>query len=45
MKLYTARHGQTDWNKIDVILGTTDIELNETGIMQANELAEKNCRT
>lgn len=41
MKIYTARHGQTDWNKIDVILGTTDIELNETGIMQANELAEK----
>lgn len=41
MKIYTARHGQTDWNKNDVILGTTDIELNETGIMQANELAEK----
>lgn len=41
MKIYTARHGQTEYNKTDCILGTTDIELNETGIMQAEELAGK----
>lgn len=41
MKIYTARHGQTDYNKSDIVLGTTDIELNETGIMQAQELAGK----
>lgn len=41
MNIYTARHGQTDYNKIDRILGTTDAELNETGVMQAEELAGK----
>ncbi len=41
MKIYSTRHGQTDYNKQDIILGTTDIELNETGLSQAQELAEK----
>lgn len=41
MKIYSTRHGQTDYNKKDMILGSTDIELNETGIMQAHELAER----
>ena len=41
MKIYSTRHGQTDYNKNERILGTTDIELNETGIAQAQELAEK----
>ncbi|MBQ9895255.1 MAG: histidine phosphatase family protein [Ruminococcus sp.] len=41
MKIYSTRHGQTDYNKKDIILGTTNIELNETGISQAEELAEK----
>lgn len=41
MKIYSTRHGQTDYNKQDIILGTTDIELNETGLAQAHELAEK----
>ena len=41
MKIYSTRHGQTDWNKRDVIQGATDIELNETGLKQADELAER----
>ncbi len=41
MKLYVTRHGQTDFNKQDRILGTTDIDINETGLQQAHELAEK----
>ena len=41
MKIYSTRHGQTNYNKDELILGTTDVELNETGIAQALELAEK----
>ncbi len=41
MKIYSTRHGQTDFNKQDLILGTTDIELNETGVSQARQLAEE----
>lgn len=39
MKIYSTRHGQTDFNKNELILGITDIPLNETGIAQAQELA------
>ncbi|MGN0676411.1 MAG: histidine phosphatase family protein [Ruminococcus sp.] len=41
MKIYSTRHGQTDYNLKDIIQGTTDNELNDTGISQAYELAEK----
>ena len=41
MRLYFARHGETDWNVKRLIQGTTDTELNENGRRQARELAEK----
>jgi len=41
MKLYYTRHGQTDWNAQNRICSTTDLPLNETGIAQAHELAQK----
>lgn len=41
MKIYSTRHGQTDFNNRELILGTTDAPLNETGIAQSQELAEK----
>lgn len=41
MKIYSTRHGETDYNKNELILGTTDVKLNETGTAQAKELAEK----
>ncbi len=40
MQLYVTRHGETEWNYTNKILGRTDIPLNETGIMQAKTLAK-----
>lgn len=41
MKLLLIRHGQTDWNTEGKIQGSCDIELNDAGIMQAEELSGK----
>jgi len=41
LKIYSTRHGQTSYNKQEIVLGTTDIELDETGEKQALILAEK----
>lgn len=41
MKIYSARHGETVWNKQDKICGITEVELTEKGIEQAKELAGK----
>ena len=38
---YFVRHGQTDWNKENKVMGQIDIPLNEIGIEQANVIAEK----
>ena len=41
MKIYFARHGETDWNVAKRIQGTTDVELNENGYEQAQKLGLK----
>lgn len=41
MKLYVVRHGQTDWNVNGKIQGQKDVELNSTGIAQANSIRDK----
>ena len=40
MKIYFARHGQTDWNTLRKVQGTTAIPLNENGIAQAHLLCK-----
>jgi len=39
--IYVVRHGQTDWNVVKKLQGSTDIKLNEAGVKQAKELADK----
>lgn len=41
MNLYVMRHGQTNWNVLGKVQGCTDIELNETGIKQAENAKEE----
>jgi probable phosphoglycerate mutase len=41
MILHFIRHGQTDWNTEGKIQGSVDTELNNTGIIQAEELSRK----
>lgn len=40
MELYFVRHGETNWNLEHRYYGVTDIELNHTGICQANEVGK-----
>lgn len=40
MKVWLARHGETDWNVRRLMQGTTDTELNENGLAQAARLGE-----
>ncbi len=39
-EIILARHGETEWNVAEVFRGRIDIELNETGLGQAELLAE-----
>jgi len=41
MKIYVARHGETDYNAGEKVCGATDIPLNSRGIEQAEALAEQ----
>lgn len=39
LRLLLVRHGETDWNRDKRYLGSSDFELNETGLCQAEALA------
>ena len=39
--IYYVRHGQTDQNKAKILTGRTDVPINDLGIEQAKQTAEK----
>jgi 2,3-bisphosphoglycerate-dependent phosphoglycerate mutase len=41
LRIYLARHGQTDWNLQKRLQGFKDLPLNDTGRKQSKELADK----
>ena len=41
MILYLTRHGETEYNVLGRYCGSTDIPLNEAGILQAHELTKR----
>ncbi len=41
MRIYAARHGQTQWNLEDKVCGRTDLPLTEIGHAQAQLLAQR----
>lgn len=40
MEVYIMRHGETHWNRLGLVQGSSDIELTEYGIQLAKETAE-----
>jgi broad specificity phosphatase PhoE len=40
-RVVLARHGETEWNRVERFRGRTDIELNETGHRQAQAVAQR----
>lgn len=37
MKLVLVRHGESEWNKLNLFTGWTDVDLSETGVREAKE--------
>ena len=37
---YFTRHGETDWNRRNIIMGSRDIPLNELGFKQTHEASQ-----
>jgi len=39
VRIFLARHGETEWNAVGKLQGHTDVPLNEAGLAQAAALA------
>ena len=37
MKLVLVRHGESEWNKLNLFTGWTDVELSAKGVEEAKE--------
>ena len=37
MKLVLVRHGESEWNKLNLFTGWTDVDLSETGRQEAEQ--------
>ena len=37
MKLVLIRHGESEWNKLNLFTGWTDVELSDKGVEEAKE--------
>ena len=37
MKLVLVRHGESEWNKLNLFTGWTDVDLSEKGVEEAKE--------
>ena len=42
---YFIRHGETEWNRRNIVMGSQDIPLNELGLQQAHEASQVLWRT
>ncbi|BCS81224.1 histidine phosphatase family protein [Anaerocellum diazotrophicum] len=40
-RIYLVRHGETDWNRFNLVQGSIDTDLNSIGIEQAKKIAER----
>lgn len=41
MKIYVARHGETEWNVLNKVCGRTDVKLTARGVEQAKQLGDE----
>ena len=41
MKLVLIRHGESEWNKLNLFTGWTDVELSEKGVEEAQDSLKK----
>lgn len=41
IRIYFVRHGETDYNKNELLTGKTDVDINDLGKVQAGVVAEK----